>query len=314
MENIIINNNIWHNESFFIVGETHGIKENISIKLELLKYLIENNNVTKFILELGYYDSLGINEYLKTGNKTILYNVLMKYNDNYANSEYEMRFWEEFYEYIACLNKSIKVLGVDCNGNMNNIYKYIVFLLQQHSNNFAKESIIETLKNYKSAVKNKDVTYYYQIKSALIMQIDMLDDQEKLANLVFELIANGDKRIFPELRKEIREQYISECMIREIKKIEYEGKIFGQFGESHVSSTGFLSAISRAEKDTKRKYIKIILLYDDCDFYIIKNNVRIYKKINTLKVLKKDMGILDLGGNLKLIIDSEYLYYLIINP
>ena len=63
-----------HNQ-FIILGESHGAQDAQRIDLNLLKYLNKTVGTKNYIAELDYAQSSNINEYLRTGNETILKNV-----------------------------------------------------------------------------------------------------------------------------------------------------------------------------------------------------------------------------------------------
>jgi hypothetical protein len=60
---------------FIILGESHGAQDAQRIDLNLLKYLNKTVGTKNYIAELDYAQSSSINEYLRTGNETILKNV-----------------------------------------------------------------------------------------------------------------------------------------------------------------------------------------------------------------------------------------------
>jgi len=60
---------------FLILGESHGAQDAQNIDFSLLKYLNKTVGTKNYIAELDYAQSSSINEYLRTGNETILKNV-----------------------------------------------------------------------------------------------------------------------------------------------------------------------------------------------------------------------------------------------
>ncbi len=76
---------------FILLGESHGAQDAQLIDFSLLKYLNKTIGTKNYIAELDYAQSSSINEYLKTGNETILKNVFrywVKKNAQWGNSDF----------------------------------------------------------------------------------------------------------------------------------------------------------------------------------------------------------------------------------
>lgn len=299
--------NLWNNVDIYLVGEVHGVEENIQTKFEFIKYLVTNKQVRKIIIELGYYDSLGINEYITSGNENVLYNVLLKYKKNYMNSKWEIDFWKKIHIFNSKLpdEYKIKIVGVDCNGNMNDIFKYIIYLIKQQRYDDYLYKLAEILHIYKQAIKVHCKDEFTKAKSALqsmATRLNFNDEyQKKINGLLYELMAHGDRKIYPDQRREIREKYIYECMLREVKKINDEGKIFGQFGCKHIYSIDneIQAASYRLTNEIDNKCVRIALVYDNCNYYIIRNNKRFFLKVDTKVILNSiEITEIKIGENL----------------
>jgi len=87
---------------FIILGESHGAQDAQLIDFSLLKYLNKTVGTKNYIAELDYAQSSSINEYLRTGNETVLKRVFrnwVKKNAQWGNSD--------FY------NKIVKIRGLN---------------------------------------------------------------------------------------------------------------------------------------------------------------------------------------------------------
>ena len=76
---------------FILLGESHGAQDAQLIDFSLLKYLNQTVGTKNYIAELDYAQSSSINEYLRTGNETILKNVFrhwVKKNAQWGNSDF----------------------------------------------------------------------------------------------------------------------------------------------------------------------------------------------------------------------------------
>ncbi len=90
---------------FLILGESHGAQDAQLIDFSLLKYLNKTVGTKNYIAELDYAQSTSINEYLKTGNETLLKNVFrtwVKKNAQWGNYDFYNKIIK-----IKALNKTL---------------------------------------------------------------------------------------------------------------------------------------------------------------------------------------------------------------
>lgn len=102
---------------FLILGESHGAQAAQLIDFSLLKYLNKTVGTKNYIAELDYAQSTSINEYLKTGDETVLKNVFrtwVKKNAQWGNYDFYNKIVK-----IKALNKTlpksrqITFIGID---------------------------------------------------------------------------------------------------------------------------------------------------------------------------------------------------------
>jgi hypothetical protein len=108
---------------FFLKGEAHEyVKENAASLLALLNYVVTHNKVRYLVLEIGPDQAFLANEYLKTGDDTLLRNSALYLGDG-------------FWQHVRSFNKSlsatekIKVIGFDFNRYTHTI-KAIQYLVK----------------------------------------------------------------------------------------------------------------------------------------------------------------------------------------
>jgi len=90
---------------FIILGESHGAQDAQLIDFSLLKYLNKTVGTKNYIAELDYAQSSSINEYLRTGNETVLNRVFrnwVKKNAQWGNSDFYNKIVK-----IRALNKTL---------------------------------------------------------------------------------------------------------------------------------------------------------------------------------------------------------------
>ncbi|WP_320046764.1 hypothetical protein [uncultured Ilyobacter sp.] len=101
--------------TIFLAGEMHGIKENYTLRLNLIKFLRENADVKYYLAEMGYSSSFYINRYLSTGDEKYLFLVTNSIVGSYDYSLEDVEFWRSLYKYNNSLpeKEKIKVIGLD---------------------------------------------------------------------------------------------------------------------------------------------------------------------------------------------------------
>ena len=62
--------------SIYLIGEGHGIAKSFDAELEMIKFLNSKYKVNKLFLEYGYSDVYIINEYLSTGDISLIENLV----------------------------------------------------------------------------------------------------------------------------------------------------------------------------------------------------------------------------------------------
>lgn len=272
----------WSTAKIFIAGEIHGVKENSQVKFDLIEYLVNNNGVRKIVLELVFFDSMALNKYLQTGNEKILHSMINNYPCTYAFSKNEIIFWQRLYKYNARLEKSKKltVVGVDCNGKVDSIYKYILFLLRKQELFSKKDSrtLLNTIQVFKKNIKENAAEGAEKTEEKVYQLLNGYSERKSEAyvffkNLVDELFAHGNMLLYPDKRKEIRENYICQKILEEYSKIPSEGKIFGQFGVLHVSSdiTNKNAAVEKIIEKIHQKCVRILYSYRKCIYYVVED-------------------------------------------
>lgn len=101
--------------TIFLAGEIHGIKENYTLRMNLLRFLKENADVKYYLAEMGYSSSSYINKYLSTGDEKYLFLVTNSIVGSYDYSIEDVEFWRSLYKYNSSIleKEKIKVIGLD---------------------------------------------------------------------------------------------------------------------------------------------------------------------------------------------------------
>lgn len=304
-----MNNNI----DIFLAGEIHGVSENAEIKFAVFENLVKNYNVRKLLVEMGFYDSMALNIYISTGAEKVLSSVLTKNSLNYCNTEDEFEFWRKVCNLNMYLeeNERIEVVGIDCVGSIDALYRYILHLVR------GNVYLTDRIKKYK---KNLKAGHSEEAKSDMrdicrgVSETAYADDEEGyiLVKLLDELKAHGDRLMNPEQRWEIRENYIYTHIMEEVEK---GGKMFGQMGRNHVISNciGRCAAAERVADTVGDKCARLIYVYNNCKYFVVRNNKKVYFNLDLdTEEFVGGSSLNKNNGNYQ-IIQKDNLYYVLID-
>lgn len=301
----------------YLAGEVHGVIQNAEIKFQIFEYLLSNYGVKKLLVEMGYYDSLAISAYLETGKEDILKSVLGKYSTNYLNTEEEYNFWRRMYKLNNKLQEEqkIKVVGVDCNGQIDVLYRYILYLLKSQ-----KESLIlsEKVMEYKNTLKSGRIREAEVLSSELDCLLHNFiysasQDEIVLKKLFKQMLAYGKRIMYPEKKRELREEFIYDSIKEELEKGEI---MFGQFGYSHVISiyANILSAADRVVQDIDSACRKLVYVYKNCKYFIVRDGDKQYIDLNSkISLFNRDESCIEKKNDKWGIVEEAGIYYILID-
>ncbi len=126
----IMDDDLKDNE-IFLIGENHGVKANVELKMKFLKYFKAKTNFKYYICELPYSMTYFLNRYLETGDDSILKDVYRPIKGTYAWNKDEYNFWEDLYKYNKMLSKEDRIIpiGIDIEHQPKNAFKFMQYSL-----------------------------------------------------------------------------------------------------------------------------------------------------------------------------------------
>ncbi|WP_066496803.1 hypothetical protein [Abyssisolibacter fermentans] len=270
------------NANIFLMGEFHGVACNARIEYDLLKYFVINAGVKYYVKELGYNDARKLNEYLRTGDESILKNLLKTYKNCYFATQENYKMWKAIYNFNKTLSNKNKivVVGIDITDSSNEAIEYIYTCLPQKKIPSQIKYVIDELKNIYCCIKNKTkVSYdYYQFWSTYLISIDKYYDiyKQYFGSNFFDfymisrnLIAKFKRRIDNLNAREIREQELYENFMIQYKYY-LKGNFFGVLGNAHIANgyncvESFASRLNNNPTSYVRgKVITLLSLYKNC--------------------------------------------------
>lgn len=255
------------NNDIFLAGEAHGSIKSIDMNLYLLKYFIEKGDIKYILYEGGYADSQYLNNYLDTGDESILEYLFEKSSGTMSYTMENYNLLKSIYEYNLKLEKDKKIMfvGID-KENPQVAIKYIKTLLpdKETDNTHVKKfnNIIYWLTKY---------NYVDESKKALELLRTSKKDIEEYWGIDYfhvEYLLNN-------LSESVGQLFREELLINNFKKL-YEhlpkGKYFGQFGGAHTNlriiTESLASYLYNEYEYTKGKVISIDYKYNNSYSYI----------------------------------------------
>jgi hypothetical protein len=283
--------------TIFLAGEMHGIKENYTLRLNLLKFLRENADVKYYLAEMGYSSSFYINKYLTTGDEKYLFLVTNSIVGSYDYSIEDVEFWRSLYKYNKSLPKKerVKVIGLDLEhqywiaiihlhdilknkdlgpemkDNLNNLDRLSSYICPDISNT---ENILENIQRIKiSYLKkiaeniNKDLNKRKLLYKKILNKDEFRDLELTLSNSsdTARIYSNSDNSRYFNCE---REKSIYNNFLRVYGKLG-GGKYFGQWGGFHIlqksryDEDSFASYLNLKDSPVRKKVVSIKFVYDN---------------------------------------------------
>lgn len=255
------------NNDIFLAGEAHGSIKSIDMNLYLLKYFIEKGDIKYILYEGGYADAQYLNNYLDTGDESILEYLFEKSSGTMSYTMENYNLLKSIYQYNLKLEKDKKIMfvGID-KENPQVAIKYIKTLLPD------KETDNTHVKKFNNIIYwlTKD-NYVDESKKALELLRTSKKDIEEYWGIDYfhvEYLLNN-------LSESVGQLFREELLINNFKKL-YEhlpkGKYFGQFGGAHTNlriiTESLASYLYNEYEYTKGKVISIDYKYNNSYSYI----------------------------------------------
>lgn len=133
MEDLSVMDSDLKDYEIFLVGENHGVKANVELKIKFLKYFKRKTNFKYYIYELPFSMTYFLNKYLETGNDEILKDVYKPIRGTYAWNKDEYNYWKALYKYNIRLPKDdrIIIIGIDIEHQPKNAFKFMEYCLDK---------------------------------------------------------------------------------------------------------------------------------------------------------------------------------------
>ncbi len=314
----------------FLAGEMHGIKENYTLRLNLLMFLNENAGVRHYLAEMGYSSSFYMNKYLSTGDERYLFLVTNSIAGSYDHSAEDVEFWRRLYTYNKSLpeKEKIKIVGLDLEHQfwisilhlnsilkdknlgpeigevlkeLDNLSSYICPNMKNTENilkNIQKvkiSSLSKITKDINRDLKNRKQIYKKQLNKDEFYDLEFILSNSTDTERIYKNVA--DRNYFNgEREKSIYNNFLK--IYSHLDKAKY----FGQWGGFHIlqksssEEATFASYLSQSTSPVKGKVVSIKFVYDNQKHKVTSRKIlNAFKEYShskfTLYKLEKSEGI-----------------------
>lgn len=247
---------IAYDNDLILFGESHGTKEAQKIDLQLIKYLNRTVGMKYHIVELDFSQAYFINEYLTTGNDSLVNYVLKNWavvagrdNKDYYNK------WYSLFKINQVLpdSQKIQVIGIDQINDFAITKKHLT-------------RIFEKLKiNTEIPIEKKKIVEWSKFELPNIIEKNK-DSIDSLTLSSLEHIKFNLQEYFEKTRPEL--MFVN--FEKQFKSRELENqKIYGYFGIAHVLQSeingydDFTAILKKSDLPIKNKVFSIVTMFSN---------------------------------------------------
>lgn len=234
-------------KEIFLTGEVHGIKANLDLHMEFLKYFKEKIDFKYYLSEFSYSNAYFLNKYLETGDVDILEDIFQELKGSYSWNNDSFNFWIDLYDYNKTFpdDRKIEIIGVDIELQPTTSYRYLVDVLpKEESPVEIKKMIDNTVNTFNRLIEYgygstyghaKDLQKDIAAKESIYRKYlgeDYFGFKTVVGNLLNYEKAYKNKRNQVDWNN-LRDEMIYENFVLIQRRIP-KGKFFGQWGVNHL--------------------------------------------------------------------------------
>jgi len=266
------------NNTVFLSGETHAIAKNEALQLYFLRYFNQRHGVKYLLTEQGYAVSQLINQYLSTGDESILKDIYRQLEGTAAWNKEQYDFWIALRRYNDTLppERKITVVGIDIEHQPVTAFKYLYSLLPpDRAPEDIAANIEELRKSYNNpAIRTLAVGLQKDNRNYAKEYQKYLGEKYFDFSFVVDNIVNRNKcYASSDHFAKLREECIRNNAVRIYKHFP-AGKYYGEWGLEHtyLSDHGGQMAeldclatfLNKKFAPTKGRVISIAYFYSNC--------------------------------------------------
>lgn len=261
----------------FLVGESHGTVANEELGLKFLKYFQKQAGVKYYLIELPYSTGYFLNQYLITGDESILNGFSGGYWSKQTSDK-----WRKIYEFNKTLpeDKKIKVVGIDIEQGPISGLACISTLIPKNDPPSKIASFISNVRScYKLYKTDSEIKQFAtDLKKDIENNEDIYKQYLKDNYFEFQFVINNilnyyelnNEESYKNGNSQIRDDKMFENFSKVYKRLP-PGKFFGQFGLLHIlqNKTGdnklpLAAQMNGNTSPVKNKVLSIVCLYKGC--------------------------------------------------
>ena len=273
----------------FLLGEMHGTADSYRIQQLLIDELKKKTNFKYYFIELGYLQTIGINEYLKTGDENKLNQIIETIKGGFGYSRDYRNIFTHVYELNRKLAEKdrIRFFGVNGFSPTREDFAYLVKILTDSGYKKGSQKTIDKIYTFDSIPYNyKDWTAFFaglskdleankpvyrQSLGDRFWEFDFLLDNFN-ASFNIETVRNV-KPLSGQETENVRDAQMAKNFAALYQHLNLKGqKIFGFFGREHTykksgKRTNWMTARIKTA-NPKLKIATVALRYIESQFMI----------------------------------------------
>lgn len=156
----------FYNNQLFLVSESHGYAKPHQLDAELFMQINKKNGVRYYLAEVDFSQAYYLNQYLTTGEETLLEAIYQNWFDEKAQWGCKAGFekWKTLYQYNQALpkGKKIIVLGLDNAQNLDMNVQLLTQILTEAKYKKGSNAFADSLSLFVSINLKKDSSTYFK--------------------------------------------------------------------------------------------------------------------------------------------------------
>ena len=241
-------------KSILIIGEHHGVADNYSLYLDILRHFHEDH--IQLVLEMSPSFAFLCGEYLLTGHETLLQNAISHLAGTFGYSKEHVAFWQQVRQ-LARQGKQIDVIGVDQEFQLKNAALALLTIDQEWFAPVLQR--INTAGTQGTDALMKELAAIVQEHEGLPIESKKDQEVQDIMLSLGQLLENpmGDKE---------RDVPLYQTFVRKVKP---DVRTLGIFGGQHITKTSQAPTLvsQLMQDDPFREQVAVAqLLYVDASF------------------------------------------------
>ncbi|QOR65077.1 hypothetical protein IM538_14680 [Cytobacillus suaedae] len=239
--------------NMFFTGESHSVQLNYPVQLKLLKYLHQKAGVTYYLAELPYATGQFYNQYLQTGDESLLELTTLEADHSHIATVEAVEFVKSIYQYNQSLNgkEPIRFVAIDADSNLTTSFRYLDFLTKdlevplQLQGMFTEIKTIGSSKiDYNSSHTPETTSFARKLNDDLLTNEQLYKDFLGVQYDEFKFVVENTIRgieAFETFAKKgegdfnvLREGYFTINFERNLSLLNENAKFFGEWGRNHT--------------------------------------------------------------------------------